>query len=1367
MPARKRSVEASPEVATFSEDDRQKLVAVLAHLNFSGGKPDPRFLANLNAIWPRLPHQRPFEALRAALLAELDRVQGTTPVFSQVEQARAVIELTLPGCLDAYRAFHRDLLFHLQDSDYSNPFFAGRMFEAVLSQGAPWEDRDRILDAAVTRLNDYIGYRPVAVLENDRLMQVYPHEKFAPLPLYVAGAGVAETPYAPLIARTLDFLREAPQDLLQESFLDPEQIAEIVLDVRAHDHLHPVNKRTNYMFGEWDPHTIDVKGRYRRFVVRKVVLDAMTDWASAPNNKLPPAERLFDAAAALCGTMLMAASVSGSGPDTHDSTASLTNLLPVIAHRRDEFYARLTAQADGPRAKRLKKIEKDTRQPFGHVRQHLNMHLAGFGARQVQHRELALLFARIGFVEESRRHAVSIPAASLRIECEVLCELNTARRRIRDEDPRAAFERLLAVEDLLQRGIQCGALVDPWNVLGFGGQFPLFAAREDAIPDNRIESLLDLMEETFNVYGETLVDAAARGDATLGEAVSDRFQKLADWWDQFATDVIEDIPEVIGQEAWESATHVAGILGEWRRAGQGAGDVSFWRQHIERFQSAHAYGPVVSALLDKHDHVASFALMMQWLSQIDEVGTEGPQHSLLGLLIRWMKIVTRRHAESSPLDLPATIRRLFDYLEANAGSAWSVPTLQGTLEGSAQRPDPDWLGDGLDEDAQAEPDDNPFSAAFEGVTFKDSADDGNWGDTLDEDRGLQNTEFELVNREIEPRLKFLNAVGQLWQMAAAALVPASLPAPTGAHAPAPPLDPALRSSIEGWRTQCRQWESELLQLMDAVWAHTVESPTGEHNDNIEFDLQLQVKYYLLNQIVVTLISLKNAERLLAGCLPAPPAGAASAPREEDLEDNLSAVYGAVVRRDADEVARRLPLLLRQLQKHPLLYVPFDHGGTPDQILRAQTMQSVARFLLRELPRLGLLRSTWHLLNTVFKMERRWRPEGQAITEFDRLFDIALRNTLRTLVQSAEGWPEPSRSTDDLLNALGELLEPYQQLWMKHSRTMRLSSVDGVRMDEDWAQLYEFIQAYGGDLFHASQLTLGHVRAILHNGVGWYLDYLRREEDPLHPLKLIDDIDQGRIDRDDAEWCLETLYSIVVDKFDRFLEYNTTTTQSDYGQMFYTLLDFLRAEARYDREAWNLTPLVTVHDVLCRHKHLDAASLWADMFEAQTTELADRHLADLAELERRHGMRLPAISDHLNQRLCKSLKVNEMVALVRPAVEELHSSVAERPTAEQLARQVDVYLEGSWGSGIDIPAWVRALDREATDVLLTDEGGRPGAEADIALPAATITLREFRQQISVWRNSLGGPSLRRPGRTPADSASGKPPASKRPRGRKRK
>ncbi|MBX3439804.1 MAG: hypothetical protein KF861_20100, partial [Planctomycetaceae bacterium] len=483
----------SSDVAAAARD-------VLGHLNFSTGKPDAAFQRNVDRLCVALGGEdRPARMLQT-LLAELRALQGTSPAFADCTQAKAVVELTLDGCLAAYRAHHADLLFHLTPQDFEAPYLLGRMFEAVLSQGEPWDEHGRILQGAVAHLNEYVGYRPVAVLENGRRMEIYDHERFRCVPVFIQGAGVSSGAHFDLIESTLEFLRQSPPDLLHAAHFHLDHLQELAIDVRAYDQSHPANKRTNYLFGEWDPQQIDVKGQYTRFVLRRIIVDALVSWVDQEQKGVSRQERLFDAAAALSGTILMASSVSGSGPDTHDSTVSLTSLLPIIARRRDEFYLRLMEGLSGSRSERLEREAQRTQQPFGHIRQYLNMKVAGYGARQVQHRELAYLFARMGYGEASRRQSLVIPSASARFECEMQCGLGAAARSLDRGDVAEAVSHVAEVEDLLHRGISCGALVDPWNILGFQGQFPLFTSREDAIPDGRIESLLQLMDGLFSTY---------------------------------------------------------------------------------------------------------------------------------------------------------------------------------------------------------------------------------------------------------------------------------------------------------------------------------------------------------------------------------------------------------------------------------------------------------------------------------------------------------------------------------------------------------------------------------------------------------------------------------------------------------------------------------------------------------------------------------------------------------------------------------------------------------------------------------------------------------------------------------------------------
>ncbi len=1354
----------SPGLDNLTTDDLATVRELLGHLNFSGGKRDQAFLKRLNWLWERLPEDRPVEALRTFLQAQLTNLQGTSPAFQDVSQAAAVVDLTLRSLLEAYRNHHADLLFHLTPADFEQPFLIGCFFEAVLQQGGPWDDAARIISGALQQVNDFVGYRPVAVLENGRKMDVYEHERFRPLPIVIDGAGVAVGRYRELIQHTLDFLKDAPTDLLEDAYFRLPQMEELAIDVRAHDHLHPVNKRTNYMFGEWDPHQIDNRGRYKRFILRKVILDALLIWVDDPKIKTSREERLFDAAAALCGTMLMASSISGEGPNTHDSNTSLTSLLPVVARRRDAFYARLMQQVTGNRLKRLRKEEERTQQPFGHVRQYLNMHLAGYGARQIQHREIAYLDARLGYPEASVKQAEAIPAPSIRFECEIQSRITTAQLLLSRGDLEKAAPLVLEMEGLIHRGIECGALVDPWNILGFQGQFPLFHTREDVIPDNRVETLLELLEGVFNVLARAVGEAAAQGNGALREQLSAAFRHLTDWWDQFASYVIEDLPQVHGHESWESANRVAEVLKEWREAGEAAGDIGFWRDKLEQFSSAQSYALVVDALLAKNDHIASMALLMQWLGQIEQAGVESTRHSIYSSLIRWMKTVMARDPASfGTQGRPALLRRLFAFIESNAEEYWSVPRMERAVQKAQDknrpqtRPPPETPPPPEEDD-----EDKVFGAAYDNVTFRDSADDGNWGDTLENDFGFRNTEFELINREMEPRLKFLNAVAQLWQMAAVSLIADA----HQANEEDLQFDEPTLTAIREWHTQTQRWQIDLAELMEGVWDHEVAAPSGEHDANVEYDIQLQVKFYLLHQIIATLICLRNGERLLAGCLPQK----ADAPARPD--QILSDTYRAIIRRDPVTVRRLLPATLTWLEKHPLLYVPFENSGEPSPILEAQAMQSVVRFFLRELPRLGLLRETYHVLHTAYRMERKWRPQGQAITEFDRLFDIALRNCLSGAIQSVDGWsalPKTEAGTaehrapvDELIDAVGEIVEPFQQLWMEHSRTMRISAVDGLRNEDDWEELASFIQNYGGDLFHASQLTLGNVRAILHNGIDWYLDYLEEEQDPLKPMRLLEDLDSGSLDRSDAEWCLEQIYGIVVDKFDRFLEYNTTTTQSDYGEMFYCLLEFLRVEARYDRDSWNMQPVTLVHEMLARLGHSEAAELWESTYETQTRDLADQHLKEMRDLQTRYGMRMPTIADHLNQRFIKPLAVNRMLALVEQSAKDARTGEPHSAAFAKLTEEVDEYLADSWGSGVDIPAWLRSLEKEVHEQTDFDDGGRPGTDAELDMPQRLLPPEEFKTQLRDWevpviRGTERKPERRgRKGRTQRGRHRRKPP-----------
>lgn len=1353
-------------------------LTILGYLNFSNGEPNPAFRTQLNQAAAEMESDWKPEPLRSWLESELSKAGQSSAGFSDTSQAAEVIRLVFGECIPAYRRHHADLLSHLEECDFYQPFFLACVFEAVLQQGGDWRDTPHIVEGTLDRLNDFLGYRPLAVLENGRQMEPYSHERFRPVPLYFEGAGVACGRYQRLIERTIQFFQDTPAEIQHQSYFDLARMKELTVDVRAHDHLHPVNKRTNYMFGEWDPHLVDTKGYFNRFVIRQIILDALLNWmqeARRTHKRLAEDEILFDASAVLCGTMLMASSISGSGPGIHDSAVTLTSLLPRVAHQRDAFYARILQEAQGTRAKRLLKEAKLTQQPFGHVRQRLNIELAKYGAKQVQTRHLTQMFARMGYAEASRRQARVIPSASARFECEIEWRITDAHRENERGHLDTAVARIREIEDHLHRGIECGALIDPWNILGFQGQFPLFTSREDALHDMRAVEIIETMERIFRVYSHTLSEAAAQGQTKVQNELSEGFEKLAHWWDRFATTTVADLPEVHGQDSVDSAKHVADTLREWQQAGAAAGDISFWKKHIDRFQSPKAYALVVDALLEREDEIASMALLMQWLNQTEFVGLDSGPYSIFSRLTKWMQLSLDQSATSSCEDLQRTVSRMFAFLEANAGELWLVPTLSAATglpsvpkEEASSQADADLL----DEDLEDE-EDNLFAAAYDEMIFRDSADDGQLNDTVDEGGGRDETSFEVLARFLEPRLQLLETVAELWQLAASGLAPHVVALQSSNERPSQSvLD--FQDQLNSWLAQTRQWQQGLGQLRKDLWQRPISLPSGDHDSNVEYDEQLQTKYYLLHVVISTDINCETAERSLQSCLISTrhdkksPTAAQKIPHQETIAE----IYRGVLTQNAALVKQRLPQLLTYLIDQPLLYVPLTNDGEPDLVRAAQSLQSLIRFLLTQLPRLGLLRETWTLLRTAYRMERRSRPGGQAVTEFDQLFRSALRNSLDCVIRSSTRWrvssrsrkrgsarspsrrrkpavpnrrPSPasdvrgicprSRRTRErntlLIRMVSEVVRRYSALWVKHSRTTRLTTVENLSDSRLWTEVKDFITKYGAELFHARMLTLGNLRAILHNGIERFLAYLVEQADPLHPMPLVEDMENDQIDPDQVVEYLELIYGSVVDRMDRFVEYNTTTTQSDYGERFYCFLDFLRLEASYERDAWNLLPFSIAHEQLSLQRQHTTAYLWEAVFREKNHKRANEHLKRLKRLEKKHGMHLPALTDRIEERFVKPFAVNRMLALVPEAIEEARHNVQHSQSFEVLESEIEAYLNSTSGSGIDVAPWLRTLEKEVEHTTDRTETAPIHTEFSPLPVSASVSLRSMQRQLRIW------------------------------------
>lgn len=1296
---------------------------VLGYLNFSSGAPDPQFLANLDRLFEDVGATavRPiWQGVAQRLRERLQQLQATNSAFRDTAQAEAALRLVFERGLSAYREFHRDLLFHQTDEGLFRSFFVGRFFEAVLRQGPPWDEEERILSGALRLLNDYVGYRPVAVLEKQKL-EAYPHEFLRPIPLYVRGAGVAFGPEREVVTQALAILQSTDSDLLGQACFHFELLDELALDPRAYDFDHPANKRPNHHFGQWDSRHLDGQGRYRRFVVQQVTLDAlMSRIDECPD--LPREELVLEAAAVLAGTILMASGICGDSPMTYDSGMSLSKLLPRIARYRDEFYERLLARMQGAHGKRLRSEARQRRQPFGSARQHLNAYLARRRASQLEHVHLARLFARMGHFEAARQEADVVPCASARMQCQMDCLMTRAQTACERGQLAEAAAVLPQVVEVLKRAIGCGAVIDPWNILGFDAQFSLFPSLENSVRDHRADELVARMDRLWALYSRVWSEAAAAADRQVSQQVSRQFHETARWWHQFAVHEVSSVEAADALAVYRAAQRVAQTMQVWQQGGAAVGDVAFWAPHAAMFDSAEAYALVIEGLLRRGDTVATRALLIHWLSQAEVVGLGHEERSWHQWVRRWLAQVLAPTAGEFPAaeapwpqaaeELPSpqpqaweTLQKFLDYLEANAESYWTVPRFAlgpSGAEGGAASAE--------DEEAPS-----PFASAYDGVVYRDSTDDGIDGSVFE---AGEDTADELTqeSKRLSQRMAFLATVAQLWIQAAthpALRLPPE--ADDGCRA-------ARAAALRRWWQQAERHRAGIAELMAAVRSYRIPPPTPDHDALVEYDRQRVVLESLLESIMSVAIDMAQASHLLVAALvriePQTPVRGELA--------TLVPIQAALLEGDRARVLALLPPLLTHLASQPLLYVPLSKGGHPHTIVEVRLRQQLLQNLLRWMPRLGLWSATCRLLQVAQQMERDHPAGPGAVTEFDELFKIGFRALVEHLVLSARQWGEGVRGGERQPEALVSCLELLTQRllagWLAHSRTLRLSVLERLHDKESWRQVQAFIERYGDELFTQRFLNLANLRAILHQGTGRWLASVQEDPRDDPPQRLLDDLAQGRISQASAAESLALVLEAIVENYGEYRDYNSTTTQSDRGELLYMLLDFLRLRCRYDRVCWNMRPVVLAHEVLVRYGQEEAARIWRRALADRTQDEARHYLTKLAELQAKYAMRMPTVADRIAERFIRPLTIDRIRALIAPAMAEARRG-GPTPQFDLLREETALLTREPTGVGLDLPAWLVALEEEVDEALAAQQHGPAREDLARAVPCRLLSYEQ--------------------------------------------
>ena len=1075
-------------------------------------------------------------------------------------------------------------------------------------------------------------------------------------------------------------------------------------------------------------------------------------------------EVLEEAASVLAGTMLMASGVSGWGPGAYSSDVTLRSLMVPIANYRDEFYRSRIQQIGGPHGERLMAEADKRHQPFGAARQHLNASLARNRAIQLQHVQLARIYARMGYPDAATKQADVVSAASARLMCRIDCGMTLGLRSLRAGNLHDAINVPEETIDLLKRAIDCGALMDPWDILGFMGNFSLYPGIENSIHDSRLDELLYIIESLFGYIARVWSEAAARDDEAAYDQMDAQYRSIAQWWRSFAAHTVESVEAADPWESYESARLVAQALRLWHRGGARHGDIAFWAPHAELFDSPRAYMLVISALLERKDFIPAQALLIHWLGQADRMGLRTGASSLPRLAERWL-LQLRDHLREQPVELWPRVNKYFDYLEANAESFWSAPEFEVGDDAIAARSSDQWeqeLASATDDLLAPEDEDDEdaglYDAAYEDVIYRDTTDDGNDGaifDTSGESESVDELETEV--KRLGSRLDFLQALARMWAVGADVAITNQSSEITSTDESAGDAAPKFRDqqieSLQAWARRAVKNRIGLLRLLSDVRAYKVK-PAGTDNESMRsYDRRRVLRDSLMERVIETAVEMSDARRLIASALLALNGKLVDEAGEEFAEDDAGAIelFAALIAGDAERARNTFPQFVDTVLQRNLLYIPLSRGGDPVKIYVARLRERVLRHLLHWLPRRGLMTETCRLIETARQMEQSNPIGAGAVTEFDGLYRAGYRSLVGSMSEavlhacsehseSMQLQPE-SQAADRRLTAtdqqqiaatlipqLEKLTEVMLGSWLAHSQTLRLSPLEAVGDTPKWKRLVQFIQEYGDPLFTQGFLQLSNIRAVLHQGVeGWLTRAIQDGDDLLDETELINAINEDRIDVAEAARWVTLVFEALMDHHAEYQDYNSTTTQSDRGEMIFTFLDFLRLKARYERVAWNLKPIMWTHQVLVRMGLEDASLAWRNSLNERITSEADLYIKRLREMQQRYSMRMPTIADRIEERFVQPMTIDRMKAFIAPAMADAEAN-RDSQAFDHLEAEANKLSKRPVGVGLDLPPWLSALDEEVEKIGKRNLVSEIDLQDLITIPVSPLTLDELKTQL---------------------------------------
>ncbi|MDP7204849.1 MAG: hypothetical protein QGH11_04730, partial [Pirellulaceae bacterium] len=144
------------------------------------------------------------------------------------------------------------------------------------------------------------------------------------------------------------------------------------------------------------------------------------------------------------------------------------------------------------------------------------------------------------------------------------------------------------------------------------------------------------------------------------------------------------------------------------------------------------------------------------------------------------------------------------------------------------------------------------------------------------------------------------------------------------------------------------------------------------------------------------------------------------------------------------------------------------------------------------------------------------------------------------------------------------------------------------------------------------------------------------------------------------------------------------------------------------------------------------SVWREGLAERIAEEADIYMQRLNELQTKYSMQMQTVADRLGEGFVRPMVIDRIRALVAPAMKEAERG-GPAPCFELLEQETDLLMQYSGGAGLDLPAWLDALEDEVE--FQQNPGWRYEQEDRLSkiVPRATMSREDVIKQLDDLTN----------------------------------